>query len=363
MLRGFVKTGAALGLERTGLLPWASRKLTPRDVPRVVGYHRVVEDFSAAADGTLASMLTSRRMLERHLEWMARRFRFISLSEVGTEAYLSRPTRPAIAVTFDDGYRDFYLHAFPVLKAMGVPAGIFVVSSLVGTSRLQVHDRLFLRVERAFRRWQSPMRELEQLMLAQEIEIPLSRAKLPKGLDPAAVTRMLLRSTTRHETERLIGALQERVDLDESRYEELMPLTWEMLSELARAGITIGSHSRSHVWLPNETLPKIREEVMGSRREIEERLGITVSDFVYPDGQFDDAVVSAVAEAGYARAYSACQHRHPRYSMLTIPRQLLWERSSVDPRGRFSDAVMSCQMGWIFAASGCRRGHGLRAAG
>ena len=94
------------------------------------------------------------------------------------------------------------------------------------------------------------------------------------------------------------------------------------------------------------------------RKELESRLGTTVSDFAYPDGQFDEKVVAAVAEAGYARAYSACRHQHPGHSMQTIPRQLLWERACVDPRGRFSHAVMSCQLEWVFAASGCGRDHG-----
>jgi peptidoglycan/xylan/chitin deacetylase (PgdA/CDA1 family) len=329
-------------------------------VPRVVGYHRVVEDFHAASSGTLASMLISSRMLELHLQWMARKFRFITLAEVGTPPGARLARRPPIAVTFDDGYRDFYLHAFPVLKAMGVPAGIFVVSSLMGTQRLQIHDRLFLRIEKAFRVWRSPFQELALLMRRLQIRFPLPKAK---RVDPVSATRRLLRSLKVEETERLLDSLQERVEIDESLHEALMPLSWEMLSEMARAGITIGSHSQSHACLPNETASRIREEVIGSRRELETRLSLPIDDFAYPDGQFDREVVSAVAEAGYARAYGACRHQLPRHAMLTIPRQLLWERACVDAKGRFSEPIMSCQTEWIFGASTCRRRHRLTEAG
>jgi peptidoglycan/xylan/chitin deacetylase (PgdA/CDA1 family) len=130
-----------------------------------------------------------------------------------------------------------------------------------------------------------------------------------------------------------------------------------MVSELARAGITIGSHSVSHSNLPRETPLRIREEVLRSRCELESRLGVEVTEFAYPDGQFDEKVVDAVAEAGYARAYSACHHRHPGRSMLTIPRQLLWERSCTDARARFSEAILSCQMEWIFSGGPCKRSH------
>jgi peptidoglycan/xylan/chitin deacetylase (PgdA/CDA1 family) len=130
-----------------------------------------------------------------------------------------------------------------------------------------------------------------------------------------------------------------------------------MLSELARAGITIGSHSVSHPNLPRETPARIRDEVLRSRRELESRLGVEITEFAYPDGQFDERVVDAVAEAGYARAYSACHHRHPDHSILTIPRQLLWERSCTDSRAQFSEAILSCQMEWIFRGDACKRSH------
>jgi peptidoglycan/xylan/chitin deacetylase (PgdA/CDA1 family) len=339
--------------------------MRPDDFPRVVGYHRVVEDYRSSAGTSLASMLISRRMFRNHLEWMARRYRFIPLGEVKeeTDALGARRNQGRIAVTFDDGYRDFYHHAFPVLKAMGIPAGVFVVTSLVGTGRMQAHDRLFLRMQRALVLWRAPLAELERLLRTLDLASAFVRVKLPFTTDPARLTRALLRSLDRTETERLIEGLQERVALDESRYEDLLPLTWEMLSELARAGITIGSHSVSHPNLTRETPARIRDEVLRSRRELESRLGVEITEFAYPDGQFDEKVVDAVAAAGYARAYSACNHRQPDRSMLTIPRQLFWERSCTDSRAQFSEAILSCQMEWIFGAGSCKRTHHSGGAG
>jgi peptidoglycan/xylan/chitin deacetylase (PgdA/CDA1 family) len=369
MLRAAIKTGAALSLQRTGLLRWAAGKLVSSDLPRVVGYHRVVEDYRSSAGTSLASMLISRRMLRNHLEWMARRYRFIPLGEVKEEtgALRGRRNQAPIAVTFDDGYRDFYHHAFPVLKAMGIPAGVFVVTSLVDTGRMQAHDRLFLRLQRALLLWRSPLRELQGLLRTLDLARPFAGGKLPFTTDPAPLTRALLRSLDRMETERLIDGLQERVALDESRYQDLLPLTWEMLSELSRAGITIGSHSVSHPHLPRETPARIREEVLCSRQELQTRLGVEIAEFAYPDGQYDEKVLDAVAEAGYARAYTACHHQDPHRSMLTIPRQLFWERSSTDVRERFSEAILTCQMEWVFSGGACKRSHssggsGVRAA-
>lgn len=121
-----------------------------------------------------------------------------------------------------------------------------------------------------------------------------------------------------------------------------------MLSEMQRAGMTIGSHTRSHALLTNESRQKITEETAESRRELERRLGITVHHFAYPAGQFDSDTVEAVAEAGYRFAYTTCSHRDPARPLLTIPRRMFWENSCLNALGQFSSTMMSCQVKGTF---------------
>jgi peptidoglycan/xylan/chitin deacetylase (PgdA/CDA1 family) len=45
----------------------------------------------------------------------------------------SLPERPLL-VTFDDGYEDFFIHAWPILRALRVPATVFVISGAIGRS-------------------------------------------------------------------------------------------------------------------------------------------------------------------------------------------------------------------------------------
>lgn len=46
-----------------------------------------------------------------------------------------RLQRPKVVVTFDDGYRDNYLHAYPVLKELQLPATIFLTTGMIGTDK------------------------------------------------------------------------------------------------------------------------------------------------------------------------------------------------------------------------------------
>src|SRR5262245_3779013 len=113
MLRSIAKTSVACAYTWSG----ASRLMTSpagleTSLPFIVGYHRVVEDFDRSKSSTIPSMLISTSMLERHLDWLARRFTLVSLDEIGAHLEARRPLeRPVAAITFDDGYQDVYHHA------------------------------------------------------------------------------------------------------------------------------------------------------------------------------------------------------------------------------------------------------------
>jgi peptidoglycan/xylan/chitin deacetylase (PgdA/CDA1 family) len=135
-------------------------------------------------------------------------------------------------------------------------------------------------------------------------------------------------------------------------------MSWEMLEEMQSAGMTIGSHTRSHALLTNESTEKMFEETARSRRDLEDRLRLKVEHFAYPDGRHNGDAAAAVAAAGYRFAYTTCRQRDPEYPLMTIPRKVLWEKSSVDYSGRFSPAMMACQMNWVFdLGSNCSHDH------
>ena len=69
-------------------------------------------------------MLTGADMFERHLDLVGQHFRFATLDEIGEHLATGEPfTERVAAVTFDDGYRDNYEHAFPILQRKGDPGG------------------------------------------------------------------------------------------------------------------------------------------------------------------------------------------------------------------------------------------------
>ncbi len=329
MMRQLLKQGMCGALARTGLDRRLGRAVHRHRRAWVVGYHQVVAD-DAALETTMPGMAITAGTFERHLGWMREHFRMVSLGEAEALLESDAPLKqPLAAITFDDGYRGVHDVALPVLRRMGIPASVFVVTDLVGTSRLLLHDRIFLALRKVLG----------------------SRTRAHR------TTRELLLGRPRAELEELAQAFEDQEGPPAVELALFQPLTWEMLSALQAAGFTIGSHTRTHSILTRSGA-RPDAEIAGSRQDLERRLGTPVRHFAYPDGQFDRVAVSAVAGAGYRFAYTTCAHRDELFPDLTVPRTMLWEQSSIDSAGRFSPAVMSCQAeGLVELVAGCRRHH------
>lgn len=359
MLRRWIKTGVASALHAAGADNVFGARRGVKNLPFVVGYHRVVEDFAASAARSIPPSLISTRTLEHHLDWIGRRFDFITLDELADGlAGVRRFNKPVAAITFDDGYSDVYHHAFPILKRKGIPAAVFVVTDLVGTPRLLVHDQLYLLLVTIFSQGNAPGRRLVESLL--DLPIPgFVFSKLRMATDPFRALRALLEDLSQTDVRRVTEALAAEVEVPQGAIQELRCLNWQMLREMSRMGMTVGSHTRTHPLLGKEPWQKVIDEAQGSRRALEQELGMTVAHFAYPDGCFNTAAVQAVATAGYRSAYTTCLHRDARHLALTIPRRLLWEHSCMDAFGRFSPAMMGCQTNAVSGfATRCGRDHG-----
>jgi peptidoglycan/xylan/chitin deacetylase (PgdA/CDA1 family) len=354
--RRFLKDAVAAAIWRAHTSPFGSPRRQPGRL-LVVGYHRIVDDYASAANIDMPTLLTSRTLFEHHLEMIGRDFHFVSLDEIGER--LRQGTwfdRPVAAITFDDGYRDVYEQACPILERKGVPAAVFVVTDLVGRSSWQTHDRLYCLLAKAFATWENPRRGLTCLL--NDVGLRASEIMPPRRETRTAfaAASTLLPGLSQADAQHVIEGLEARVGTASG--DAPLPLTWPMLLAMQRQGITIGSHTKTHAWLARESAERAADELAGSKHELERHLGVPVDHFAYPGGQFTPPVVDAVARAGYHFAYTACGHTDSRHPALTIQRLMLWEGASMDARGQFSPTILSCQAHGLWPpARKCQRVH------
>lgn len=113
-----------------------------------------------------------------------------------------------------------------------------------------------------------------------------------------------------------------RRHLDGEHAAELDGMTVEQLREVHAAGWEVGSHTRTHPWLPRLEAGPLRDELVRSRAELRAALRVPCVSLAYPFGAHDDRVVAAAQAAGYETA-------------VTLPRRLRpWPRPGADPGER-----------------------------
>ncbi len=348
MLRASLKSGLGIAFAATAADRAIGAMTGVRRLPLIAGYHRVVDTLTAEPATATPAMTISVQTLVQQLEWIGRRYRFVTLDDIGARCLSGEPwTEPVAAVTFDDGYRDVYHCALPVLTSRGIPATMFVITDAIGTSDWLTHDRLHLLLARD---WPAARRALARLGA-----LPAHRSEI-RG--PFETMRYFLAKRSQRELAHLIQMLEQLLGPAGPAPESLLPLTWDMVRAMNLAGITIGSHTRTHPVLTNEHHAHVVEELATSRAAIEREVGKAVRHFAYPDGGFNAPVVSAVAGPGYSFAYTTCRHRDLEHPELTIPRRFLWENSCLDAHGRFSPPVMSCLTNGVYdLVVSCQRPH------
>ena len=125
---------------------WPRFTLEKRQQPsaRILYYHRVNDDndpFSPAI---------STALFEAEMRFLHRHYRVVSLSEL-LSRLAGEVTEPVLAITFDDGYRDNYQNAFPVLQRYGLPATIFLTTGSMDTGEPMWFEQLALAVKKTSR--------------------------------------------------------------------------------------------------------------------------------------------------------------------------------------------------------------------
>ena len=99
-------------------------------------------------------------------------------------------------------------------------------------------------------------------------------------------------------------------------------MQWSEVRQLPALGIEVGSHGLQHTRLAGLGAGILRAELAGSRKLIEDQLGLAVPHFCYPFGSVDQAAIDACAAAGYSTAVT-CQRGAARAGLdpLALPRK------------------------------------------
>jgi CelD/BcsL family acetyltransferase involved in cellulose biosynthesis/peptidoglycan/xylan/chitin deacetylase (PgdA/CDA1 family) len=267
-------------------------RLRPRRVPlcQIFIYHRVNDDF----DSFLPSVPVA--AFRKQMEFLKKNFPIVSLDEIGHGAFPDNGANYCAALTFDDGYRDNFLSAFPVLKDLGLPATVFLTTGYIEAGELPWYDQVC---------WGFKLTTRERLSL-KDVGGPEGRLDLPpERLKVMGQTLAWLRGL--EETDRLRLTPQVFAALHVPAFLRVPSpmLNWDEIRQMSKQNVTFGAHTVSHPALSRVNGERLEAEISGSRDRIQEELQLPVRHFAYPFGQPRDIGAearSAVQRAGFATA-------------------------------------------------------------
>lgn len=287
-----------------------------RGIGTVLLYHRVVSDDTPSdALHPYSGLTVQETLFDQHMAYLKERYECISLPHFVERLRGGTLHRDCVAVTFDDGYRDNYTRALPILERYQVPATVFVTTGLV---------------DRMCRAW----------WYEQEALIGNLRT-LNVTWGDVRIARVLEKVEERYGAMRDIDTLLKRLPPsgqqavlqmlsggDDSSYSyDQDVLSWDEVHSLDRHElITIGAHTVNHYVLSTLSEGLLRSELTRGRTILEERLSHPVEHFAYPYGGAFEAGArefEAARDAGFASAWTTrfghVQESH-RDTLFALPR-------------------------------------------
>ena len=217
--------------------------------------------------------------LARHRPWQSKRFAMI---------------------TFDDGYRDNFELAFPVLRANDTTGVFFIATGFIDEPRLAWWDEIAWMVRSSTR---------------DQIELPenwLQRPLKLDGSDRRAAIGQLLKVYYRLDgsrTGQFLNRVAEQTGSGRAPAEAAAGLwmTWEMIREMNAVGMEFGAHTVTHPVLANLSADEQGQELCESRLQLEKQFGKPVTALSYPVGKremFNDDTRTALSHHGFDWAFS-----------------------------------------------------------
>lgn len=220
------------------------------------------------------------------LEHVREHFAVMPLGELC--AYDGR--QPAAAITFDDGWRDNYDVAFPVLRELDLPATIFVTTGKIGSSEpfwQQILGNSF-RAAVAAPQGEAARRLREALGIG-------GRAPLTARLYRDTVVQWKKLRPPERENRLTQAGCCPAPDAAGPR----LFLSADEIREMAAAGIDFGSHTVTHAILPQLAPAEVERELAESKATLEGILGRPIEMLAYPDGQYSAVTIRWAKSTGY----------------------------------------------------------------
>ena len=261
---------------------------------RVISYHRIKQRKNPFFPGVEV------RNFESQIQFLRRHYQIVDLEKV-LEAWSTGKDIPsrAVCLTFDDGSKDTFSDAFPILVKYRLPATIFLATDFIDSSKIIWTDKVNCLFER------TEEKSVEFTFL-KEMEFKLNSVE--EKVETLNQTKDFLKGLPQERREKCIEEIEKKLKVN-PREVSFRPemLSWTEVKKMAESGIKFGAHTQSHPILTQIPIGEAEREIKNSKNCIEEITGQRVCLFAYPNGlqgDYNEQIKQIVKNVGFKFAFT-----------------------------------------------------------
>jgi len=309
---------------------------------RILAYHKITDrdDF--------LSLATSVTTFKKQMEFLKINYSIISLKEAVSLLKAKQPLpKRAVVITFDDGSKDIFNNAFPVLKELRIPATIFLTVEPIEKHKLLWFDFIAFVIKTSRRKTLNLeffglgnylINTLQEKKSATEqivAQCKKMNAKLRDSLCEFLKNKLLM------DADDLRGKIENEI------------LSWEEIIQMQSSDINFGAHTMSHTILTNMPLQEAELEICESKRTIEQRTGRPCESFAFPNGggpDFNENIIQILKSNNFLCA-CALKSAGSNGNFFALNRINLHEALTADLKGKLSKPLFAAAISAIFTSS------------
>jgi peptidoglycan/xylan/chitin deacetylase (PgdA/CDA1 family) len=266
----------------------------------ILTYHRVVSDTELSHQFVQPGMYVTAHTFDQQVRFLKRHFEVISLQDLLLmwEEQRWDPSQRYCVMTFDDGWLDNYLYAFPVLRRHALPATVFLPTDFIGTDRWFWPDQMAWLYGQFVARGEDERRECLGVLQHRHTWFEGPRRAISSGdLDGLIECCKLF---TPEQIAALLSSWADSLHLCFPSARQV--INWDEARTMSAGGVSFGAHSVSHAILTRLEPKAVVREVEDSWAVLTLQRVRCVPVFCYPNGDWSADVSRAVQKAGYKAA-------------------------------------------------------------
>jgi peptidoglycan/xylan/chitin deacetylase (PgdA/CDA1 family) len=252
----------------------------------IVMFHGVVDDSQASNPLNSLGLHLAESPFARLCKGLANTGMVVSLEQAVAALQGKRVLRQhEIVLTFDDGYRNNYTHAFPLLKKYQLPATVFLATEFLEERVPLWPDRVAYAVMQARESMARVTFENSAVDLALDTPQQRRDSLITLCREMKELPQETLSEACKEVEYQLTGEFPELAQFPDFQH----PLAWAECREMLASGlVSFGAHTHRHLILGRCQPETVHGEMQRNMALMEENLGQKVTTFAYPNGKTGD---------------------------------------------------------------------------